>query len=153
MQTYLEVKLPISKKAKWMTDLKEQLKQVPVRWQDGFYHITLAFLNDSPNDLDVPSIIGKHMEKMDSQELTFDKLDAFTTTSANLHIINLTVTDIPDSFKNWVDGIRTDLVANGCLMQSGFRLHVTLGRVDASAIDIDHLRAIIEKVHKPQDDW
>ena len=117
MQTYFEVKLPISKRARWITNLKNQLKHIPVRWQDGFYHITLAFLNDSPVSLDVSSIIDKHMGSDVIHNLTFDKLDVFTTTSANMHIINLTATDIPDSFMNWVNGIRTDLEASGCLMQ------------------------------------
>ena len=149
MQTYLEVKLPLSQKSWWMTDLKNQLKQVPVRWQNGFYHITLAFLNNSPTNIDVSSIISEHMDKAIIHDLSFDKLDVFTTTSAGMHIINLTVTDIPDSFREWVDGIRIDLVANGCVMQSGFRLHVTLGRVSASAIDLQSLQDLIENVKMP----
>ncbi len=149
MQTYLEVKLPVSKKAAWMIELKNRLKQVPVRWQDGFFHITLAFLNDSPTNLDVASIINRHMDNANIQDLSFDKLDAFTTTSAGMHIINLTATDIPDSFSDWVDGIRSDLTASGCVIQSGFRLHVTLGRVDASATDLKSLQTIIEKVSMP----
>ena len=149
MQTYFEVNLPICNKTRWMNELKSKLISVPVRWQNGHYHITLAFLNDSPKDLDVPSIIGEHMVKVDTQELSFDKLDVFTATSANLHIVNLTVTSIPDSFKHWVDEIRADLIASGCKLQSSFRLHVTLGRVDASAIDIDSLRDLIETVNSP----
>ena len=149
MQTYLEVKLPINKRAGWIANLKNQLKHVPVRWQDGFYHITLAFLNDTPENLEVSSIIDRHMENAVIQSLYFDKLDVFTTTTANMHIINLTVTNIPDSFMKWVNDIRTDLVESGCTMQSGFRLHVTLGRVDASTTDLDTLQKTIETVHMP----
>ena len=149
MQTYLEVQLPISKNARWISDLKNQLKGVPVRWQNGFYHITLAFLDDSPNKLDVSSVIDRHMKTAAIYNLCFDKLDAFTTNSSKMHIINLTATDIPEPFMNWVNGIRTDLEANGCLMQSGFRLHVTLGRVDSSAIKIDRLQGIIENFKMP----
>ena len=149
MQTYLEVQLPISRNARWMSDLKSQLKGVPVRWQNGFYHITLAFLDDSPKELDVSSVIDRHMDNATVYNLCFDKLDAFTTTSSKMHIINLTATDIPEPFMNWVNGIRSDLVANGCLLQSGFRLHVTLGRVDSSAITIERLQEIIEKFKMP----
>jgi len=149
MQSYLEVQLPISKNARWISDLKSQLKGVPIRWQNGFYHITLAFLDDSPNKLDVSSVIDRHMNNATIYNLCFDKLDAFTTTSSKMHIINLTATDVPGPFINWVNGIRNDLVANGCVMQSGFRLHVTLGRVDSSAIKIDRLQGLIEKFRMP----
>ena len=149
METYLEVKLSIRKSARWFSDLRCQLKGVPVGWQEGAYHITLAFLNDSPQNLDVSSIIDGHMKNVPVNNLCFDKLDVFTTNSGIEHIVNLTATDIPEPFMNWVNGIRSDLTANGCLMQSGFRLHATLGRVKSSAIKVERLQEMIAKVKIP----
>ena len=149
METYLEVKLSIWKSAGWLSDLRYRLKGVPVGWQEGSYHITLAFLNDSPESLDVSSIIDGHIKNVPINNLCFDKLDVFTTTSGKEHIVNLTATDVPEPFMNWVNGIRSDLTANGCLMQSGFRLHVTLGRVKSSAIKVESLQEMIAKVKMP----
>lgn len=131
-------------------------REIEVQWQyrqpdkmvlqdDG----TFVYQPFAPNKLDVSSVIDRHMNNAAIYNLCFDKLDAFTTNSSKMHIINLTATDIPEPFMNWVNGIRSDLVANGCLMQSGFRLHVTLGRVDSSAIKIDRLQGIIENFKMP----
>lgn len=148
MQTYLEVKLPVSTNARWFNNLKERLDGVPVRWQDGYYHITIAFIDEAPSDHDVSSIIDKYINSLMIHELTFDKLDVFTAGNAGTHIVNLTISDVPDLFKSWVTALRNELSENGCVMESDFRLHVTLGRVDPS-IDLKSVQEEVAKVSIP----
>ena len=128
MKSYLEIQLPIGKDAAWFEDLWKKFSGIPVKWQDGFYHITLAFLNETPEDVDLRPILQKHLNEAYAPTLTFDKLDVFTTASG-MFIIYLTSTCVPESFCELVGAIRKDLKAAGCRIQSDFMLHVTLGRV------------------------
>ena len=148
MQSYLEVKIPIRSNAKWYVDLKNTLSSKPVRWQNGYFHITLAFLNETAAIQDVMSVIDKHMNSCVVTELNFDKLDVFTAKHDGFQIINLTVSDIPESFSAWVNGLRAELAASGCVIEYDFRLHVTLGRADASC-PIEDLQTLIQKVNMP----
>ena len=61
MQTYLEVKIPIRSTARWLVDLKSTLADIPIRWQNGYYHITLSFLSETAAIQDVISVIDKYM--------------------------------------------------------------------------------------------
>lgn len=149
METYLSIRLPIKENANWFEELKRQLGHLHVRWQNGGYHITLAFLNDSPIDKDVPSVISRHLDKAAIHSLTFDRLDVFTAVISKQHIINLTVSDVPEAFYSWVDGIRQDLKSQGCMIQSGFKLHVTLGRVEMSDMDLRDLQTLVGKIQIP----
>ena len=45
MQSYIEIKVPISWDEPWFQDLREELDGVNIRWQRGYYHITMAFLD------------------------------------------------------------------------------------------------------------
>ena len=49
MKTYLEIKVPISYNAPWFSELRKALKDMPVHWQNGYYHITMAFLDETRN--------------------------------------------------------------------------------------------------------
>ena len=149
MQTYLEVKIPIRSTARWLVDLKSTLADIPIRWQNGYYHITLSFLNETAEITDVLSVINDHMRTGLIQELAFDKLDVFTANSASMHIVNLTVSEPPETFKLWVDDLRKCLVNIGCIIESDFRLHVTLGRVGTSICSLEQLQTKIRNVEMP----
>ena len=149
MQTYLELKVPVRNESVWLKDLKSALLGLPVRWQNGHYHITMAFLDQTPSNFDVASIIDKHLSKAEPQMLKFDKIDAFTANNTGMYIINLTTSGVPERFKRLVNDIRDDLKANGCVMNSEFRLHVTLGRLDTSTIDLEKLLKIIRAIKIP----
>lgn len=149
MNTYLSINVPVCKNAKWYNLLLDELKSVDVRWQHGHYHITLAYLDETPEDVDFGSVISTKVVGMAAPSLTFDKLDAFTSGSGKEHIIYLTVSDIPESFSSWVDGIRRDIVSAGGVINSGFKLHVTLGRVDAGKISLEELQDRINNVRVP----
>ena len=74
---------------------------------------------------------------------SFDKLDAFTATSG-MHIINLTATEVPQSFLAVVQAIRSDFKSAGCVINSEFRLHVTLGRVKDPHVQLPELQKMLE---------
>ena len=149
MQTYLELKVPLRTDTIWMNELKDILNGLPVKWQNGYFHITIAFLDKTPSNVDMASIIDTHLKDMEVPVLTFDKVDAFTASKAGVHIINLTVSDIPEPFNRVVEEIRKDLKLQGGVIESGFKLHVTLGRLGASIMPIAELQALINKLKMP----
>ena len=149
MNTYLSINVPVDTEAQWYNSLTRELERVDVRWQHGHYHITLAYLDETPEGVDFGSVISTKVVGKAAPYLTFDKLDAFTGGSGKEHIIYLTVSDIPESFSSWVTEIRKDIVSAGGVIKSGFKLHVTLGRVDAGKISLEELQARINKVRVP----
>ncbi len=148
LKTYLEIKVPISFDAPWFLELRESLKDIPVRWQKGFYHITMAFLDDTQNLPDVESIMHKYLDHANAVTITFDKLDVFSTSNGML-IVYLTTTSIPETFQVLVDDIRDEIDSTGSNIQSEFRLHVTLGRISEPGVDIDDIGFLIDEIDLP----
>ena len=145
MKTYLEIYVPISYDASWFKQLRDALGRVAVKWQKGYYHITIAFLDVTPEDVNLIPFLEKHLKGMNAPTLTFDKLDVFTGSSGT-HIIYLTATVIPKDFLSVIDSIREELKAVGCRIDSPFRLHVTLGRVPDRRIKLNMLQNRVESV-------
>lgn len=148
MKTYLEIKVPIRYDAPWFKKLRCIMKDVPVKWQQGYYHITMAFVDDTPKGVDLRPILENQFNGMLSPEMSFDKIDAFEATSG-MDIIYLGVSVIPDNFKSSVSKIREDLKNAGCIMQSDFKLHVTLGRVVEPKIKLETLQQLTQSASLP----
>ena len=82
-KSYLQFHVPLDRRAGWYRALKAALGGVRgTRWQDGHFHVTVAFINDG---VDVAGA-GKLAEVMDGElagmaapVLSFDTLEAFTT--------------------------------------------------------------------------
>ena len=148
LKTYLEIKVPISFDAPWFIELRESLKDIPVRWQKGFYHITMSFLNDTQNLPDIEAIMHKYLDHANAVTITFDKLDVFTASNGTL-IVYLTTTCIPKAFHTLVDDIRGEIGSTGSNIQSEFRLHVTLGRISEPGVDIDDIGFLIDEIDLP----
>ena len=148
MKTYLEIKVPISFDAPWFLELRESLKDISVRWQKGYYHITMAFLDDTQNLPDVETIMHKYLDHANAVTITFDKLDVFTASNGML-IVYLTTSYIPETFQSLVDDIRDDIDRTGSNIQSDFRLHVTLGRISEPSVDIDDIGFLIDEIDLP----
>jgi 2'-5' RNA ligase len=148
MKTYLEIQIPLRSDVTWFEELRNICKNVDVKWQMGYYHITMAFVDDTPIGVDLRPLLEKHFRSFIAPTLTFDKLDAFTAMSG-MHIIYLTATEIPQSFVSLVQAIRSDLKSAGCVMKSEFRLHVTLGRVKDPHIQLPKLHKLLEAVCVP----
>lgn len=144
LKTYLEIKVPIFFDASWFEELRTLLKDVPVHWQKNYYHITMAFVDDTQNLPEVEAIMHKYLDNAIAVTITFDKLDVFTT-NTGMQIINLTTSSIPVDFQTLVDDIRREICYTNSCIQSEFRLHLTLGRITAPQIGIDYVRSLIEK--------
>ena len=150
-QTYIEIEVPVRKSAMWLGELMQAMKEgyVPVRWQNGYYHITLAFLEKVSSREGVIAIMNRDLASFEAPELTFDKLDAFGKRSGG-GVVFLTCTSVPESFLRMVDALRQDLEAAGCVIEADFKLHVTLGRVDKDArVDAGRLQELAESVDVP----
>ena len=145
MKTYLEIKVPISYDAPWFAELRKALKDIPVHWQNGYYHITMAFLDETRNLPEVESIMHKYLDNANVVSITFDKLDVFSTRS-DMFIVHLTATNMPEGFLSLVNDIRNEIAYTNSNIQSDFRLHVTLGRISEPKADLDDIGFLIDEV-------
>ena len=146
MKTYLEIKVPISYNAPWFSELRKALKDMPVHWQNGYYHITMAFLDDTRNLPEVEAIMHRYLDNANAVSITFNKLDVFTTNSG-MKIVHLTTDSIPDDFQKLVNNIRNDISGNtSTSILSDFRLHVTLGRISMPEADINDVGFLIDEI-------
>lgn len=147
MKTYLEIKVPIRFDARWFDELRCKMRDTKVKWQERYFHITMAFCDETP-DADLRSVLIRPLTKTHSPKLCFDKLDVFES-NTGMFIIHLGVTNIPTEFSALVDDIRNALKDKGCVMLSDFKLHVTLGRLKDSSLDISVIKKIIDTVSLP----
>jgi len=148
LKTYLEIKVPISFDAPWFHELRAALKDMPVIWQKDYFHITMAFIDETQLLPDVEAIMHKYLDNAYSVTITFDKLDVFATDSGML-IVHLTASEIPDEFQTLVDNIRCDISCTNSNIQSDFRLHVTLDRITEPEVDIDDVGFLIDEINLP----
>ena len=148
MKSYIEIKVPIRYEESWFEQLRDLLDGVDIRWQRGYYHITMAFLDYAPDGVNLVPGLNRILEDAVAPEITFDTLDAFAS-GYHRQVIHLTTTDAPRDFLDLVDDIRQYFLAKGCKMQSDFRLHVTLGRVQDPRMNVRKLQDIISRVDLP----
>ena len=148
MKSYLEIKVPISIDENWFMELRDLLDGVDIRWQRGYYHITMAFLDETPERVNlVPGLNGILSDAV-APTITFDTLDAFAS-GYHRQVIHLTTTDAPQDFLALVEEVRRYFKSKGCVIQSDFRLHVTLGRVQDPRMNVRKLKDIISQVDLP----
>ena len=147
---YIELVVPVRRDAQWFQQLREKLSRpgLGVKWQDDHYHITLAFIKHHPEFANLFLPMGKSVSWQVAPFLTFNRLDAFTTASGQ-HVIYLTATHPTPEFTDLVRRVRTEYQAAGCEYSTDFKLHVTLGRVDARQISLDALQQLISEVTVP----
>jgi len=148
MKTYLEIQVPLRYNASWFQELRLACRNINVKWQMAYHHITMAFVDETPENIDLRPLLEKHLNMFTAPTLTFNKLDVFTAMSG-MHIIYLTATDVPQSFLSLIENIRTDMKATGCVVDSWFRLHVTLGRVKDSHIQLADIQELTGTVSLP----
>ena len=149
MKTYIEIYVPIRYNAHWFENLRTVFNSVHVNWQKGFYHITMAFMDKTAEGVDWNQILDKHFGHTPAFEITFDKIDVFTSRSGT-HIINLTATQVPARFLSLVEAVRNEMVNAGCKIQSNFKLHVTLGRADFPHFKLPTIREKISTIDMPK---
>ena len=145
MKSYLEIKVPISFDEDWFRELRGLLDGVDIRWQRGYYHITMAFLDFAPDDVNMIPGLNRILDDAIAPVITFDKLDAFAS-GYHRQVIHLTTTDAPADFLALIEDVRRYFKSKGCVIQSDFRLHVTLGRVQDPRMNVHKLKDIISQV-------
>ena len=144
MKSYLEIKVPLKYNARWFVELRNVLKEIPVKWQKGYFHITMAFIDETPKKLDLRPILEKYLTRFQAPRLTLDKLDVFE--ASNEYIVNLTSTNIPHDFHELTEAIRLDMKAVGCQIKYEFRLHVTLGKINNDDIMLSKLQNLVSSI-------
>ena len=151
--SYIQFHVPLDRRARWYRALKAALGGVRgTRWQDGHFHVTVAFIND---EVDVAgarklaAVMGGELAGMAAPVLTFDTLEAFTTQGGGMLIVYLTASRVPDEWAAFVDRLRAKLIGFGCHL-GPFQLHVTLVRVPAGSIGLEDLRRRIGRVDAPE---
>ena len=149
MKSYIEIKVPISFDDYWFRELRDLLDGVDIRWQRGYYHITMAFLDYAPDYVNMRPGLNGILDDAAAPTITFDSLDAFAS-GPHRQVIHLTTTDAPADFLALVEDVRRFFKAKGCTIQSDFRLHVTLGRVQDPRMNVRKLKDIISQVDLPE---
>ena len=85
-----------------------------------------------------------------SLPITIDKLDAFTTGDGASHIIYLTSTQVPSPILTLAEDVRTLADSmNANYDKRTFKTHITLGRVSADKVSLEHLQSTLHKIAQP----
>ncbi len=150
MKSYLELKVPIRYVDSWFTELRDLLDGVNIRWQRDYYHITMVFLDFAPDNVNLLPGLSERLGQALAPTITFDRLDAFATGGGHKQVIHLTTSQVPADFLALVQDIRQYMKEKGCDIQSDFRLHVTLGRVQDPRMNVRKLKEIISQVELPR---
>ena len=150
MKSYLEVKVPIEVNAPWFEELRKKMDEhhISVRWQNGFHHITVVFINEEPAAISLECVLGECLEGRVTPSLTFDKVDVFSISPCR-YIVYLTAEHPSNGFMALVKDVRDAVRMTGCNFDNNFRLHVTLGRVYDENIGIEQLRDITNSIAVP----
>ena len=117
MKSYIEIKVPITFDENWFRELRNLLNGVDIRWQRGYYHITMAFLDYAPDNVNMIPGLNDILSDAIAPTITFDKLDAFAS-GYHSQVIHLTTTDASQDFLDLVDDIRQYFLAKGCIDHS-----------------------------------
>jgi len=148
MKSYIEIKVPIRFEDSWFRQLRDLLDGVDIRWQRGYYHITMAFLDYAPEGVNMIPGLNGILDDASAPVITLDTLDAFAS-GYHRQVIHLTTSDAPADFLDMVNQIRRHFLSKGCEIQSDFKLHVTLGRVQDPRMNVRRLKEIISQVDLP----
>ncbi len=151
MSNYLELKIPIRQSAKWFVNLRKAMAEakIPVRWQPGGFHLTVAFISNDQPVKELFLTFDKQMSCREAPNQTFDKVDAFEAKTSSEIIIHLTSTQLSPSLRSLVDSLRKDAFDEGADIENDFILHVTLGRIDAKKATLEQVRRIVESIQVP----
>ena len=108
----------------------------------------MVFINDMPKGIDMRPLLEKHLANAQAPVITFDRLDAFST-SSGMFIIHLSASEVPKSFHTLTEAIRADMKTVGCVILSDFMLHVTLGRIRSLDVRLSDLKKVMATVSPP----
>ena len=148
MKNYLELKIPVQRNARWYRELCDAMQgeRIPVRWQNGFYHITVAFLHDDNHVKELGDAFLQILSKRQAPSITLDKLEAFATQSGKEIVINLAPSHPSHDLLALVDDIRTVAISSGSQISKDFFIHITLGRIDAQDATLDEVKDVLSTI-------
>lgn len=123
MKNYIELKIPIQRNAQWynkeLCDVMQE-ERIPVRWQNGFYHITVAFMHDD-NHVDIlREAFSRILSGRKAPSITLDKLEAFQTQNGKEIIINIAPSHPSDELIALINEIRAAAIRSGSLISKDF---------------------------------
>lgn len=146
IQSYLEIFAPFTYEEPWFSNLRKELSLKDIWWQKNYYHITMAFLDETPESIStITDTLKEKFEDFHAQTITFDKLDAFTGPNG-IHFITLTSSNIPAQFYDKTIDIRNYLASSGGIMNSDFKPHITLGRISSTHISLESLKEALTTI-------
>ena len=148
MKNYLEFKIPVQRNAQWYKELCEAMQEVriPVRWQNGFYHITVAFMHDDLHVKELRETFARILSGKKAPSITLDRLETFQTQSGKELIINLAPSHPSDELLTLINELRSAAINSGSQISKDFFIHITLGRIDAEDADLDEIKDIISSI-------
>lgn len=150
METYIQTCVDINWDSGWFKYLRKILRGLKIQWQHGHYHITMAFIENTPDGVDVNGIAGRAIGACSFPlPMKFDTIGVFTAEKRGEHIIYLTASVPPEAFTTLVESLRRDLHAAGCSISyypGEFKLHITLGSIDRRKISLEDLQKCISEV-------
>lgn len=123
--------------------------KVPVRWQPGGFHLTVAFISNDQHIEELSAAFDKQLYGREAPLQTFDKMDAFETKTGDDFILHLTSTKLSPTLQTLVDSLRKEAINAGADIENEFILHVTLGRIDAKKTTLEQVRRIAESIQVP----
>ena len=151
MSNYLELIIPLRQSAKWFVNLRKAMAEakIPVKWQPGGFHLTVAFISNDRSVKALSIAFDKQLSGREAPVQTFDKVNAFIAKTGSEIIIHLTSTQLSPSLRSLVDSLRKDAFDAGADIENDFILHVTLGRIDAKKATLEQVRRIVESIQVP----
>ena len=152
MSNYLELKTPIRQNAEWFVKLREAMDaaHIPVKWQRrGSYHITVVFIKDDQQVDDLRDAFDRHLNECLAPALTFDRLDAFIAKNCDEIILNLTSSHPSAQFYDFVSIVRQVASDLGAEMESDFKLHITLGRINVASTNLEDVKKVAASIQVP----
>ena len=151
MSNYLKFEIPIRQSAKWFVNLRKAMAEakIPVRWQPGGFHLTVAFISNDQPVKALSIAFDKQLSGREAPAQTFDKVDAFEAKTGDEFILHLTSTQLSTTLQTLVDSLRKDAFDAGADIENDFILHVTLGRIDAKKTSLEQVRRIAESIQVP----
>lgn len=152
-QNYLELKVPVRTGwTIWDIELATALRErnIPIRWQNGFYHITAVFAYDDKHVTDLKYAFSNILADRKTMQVTLDKLDAFQSQNGREIILYLAPSDPSLELLALINDLRKAATDHGANIRPDFRMHITIGRIDARDATLEQVKQAIAAVNLPR---
>lgn len=151
MKSYIEIVAPLRSSAKWLTQLRRIFSDagIEVEWKKCNFHLTLAFLNETPDVDSIIDAVSSHLYRVSAPMIKFDELNVFLAQSGTKYVVNLKTSDVPEEFRQLVGDIRESLKRKGAVMHSGFLFHVTLGEILDTNVGMAQVVKLVNSISLP----